>query len=88
MKEQSNSTEQQCNKQSVMQCSVLITKLIQNIWTDVNCKKNAKYIVSYKLSKNSEFVKTKKCCTQHKNKLLNEIHKDGTAILISVLNIA
>jgi hypothetical protein len=73
---------------TVMKCSILVTKNDGfDYWKDEPCKKNAKYIVSYRMSYHGGVYK-KHCCTQHKNKLVKEIEMDDFAKLISVDNIA
>ena len=73
---------------AVMQCSILVTKHDgSDYWKDEPCKKNAKFIVSYRMSYHGGIYK-KHCCTQHKNKLTKEIELDDFAKLISVQNIA
>lgn len=81
-------TNPACFLGAVMQCSVSIPKLIGDYWQNVQCKKTAKYEVKYKISKYRDTVRTIKCCTIHKTKLLKEIENDSFAELISVENIA
>lgn len=71
----------------IMQCSILIHKLVGNYWKDVQCKNIAKYDVKYKISKNRDTITTKKCCAIHKTKLLKEIENDSFAEFVSVDNI-
>lgn len=69
-----------------MKCTVLIKKLnyIKTFWEEVQCDKNAKYIIKYKIN---NIMYTKLCCTIHKNILLKEINDYSFAELISVDNI-
>jgi hypothetical protein len=78
----------QSNIGAVMQCSILIPKLVGDFWEDIRCKNAAKYEVKYKISKNRDAITTKKCCTIHKKKLLEEVENDSFAELVSILNIA
>lgn len=69
-------------------CQILVDEKHRGIYLQSHqCTQKAVCEIRYKLASKSKNVKSKKCCTRHRNMFLRQIDRDDFAELISVENL-
>lgn len=69
-------------------CDIMIDEKHRGLYMSSHpCNRKAVCKIYYKLASKSDNIKSKKCCTRHKNMFLRQIDRDDFAELVRVENL-